>query len=101
LPERALPRTAKIALVIFGILFICLNLLLLFALFHSKYPIMVRAFCTFNGTFIGNSIPLVIFLWRRHQKNGIDQTGMSEVEVSESPAEGGEESNDSSQNDLI
>jgi Sel1 repeat len=99
--ERSKPRTAKIALVIFGILFICLNSLLLFAIFHSKYPVPVRAFCSFNGMFIGNSIPLAIFLWHRHQNHESDQTGMSEVEVSESPAEGGEESNESSQNDLL
>lgn len=68
LPERAKPMSAKIALVIFGILFICLNLFLLFALFHSKNPIPFRAFCSFNGMFIGNSIPLAIFLWRMHQK---------------------------------
>jgi FtsH-binding integral membrane protein len=99
--ERSKPRTAKIALVIFGILFICLNLLLLFALFHSKHPIPVRAFCSFNGMFLGISISLAIFLWRRHQNHEDHLTGVSEVEVFESPAEGGEESNDSSQNDLL
>jgi hypothetical protein len=51
--------------------------------------------------FIGNSIPLAIFLWRRHQNKGDDKIGVSEAEVSESPADGGEESNESSQNDLL
>ena len=63
-----IPKTAKIVLGISGILFIGLNLLLI-VLIDTKRFIPVRAFCSFNGIFIGLSIPLAIFLWRTHKKS--------------------------------
>jgi len=93
LPERAKPMSAKIALAIFGILFLCPNLLLIFALYHRMRFIPVPAFCTFNGIFIGLSIPLVIFLWRRHKNTGGGQYLDSEASTSDPQDESESESN--------
>jgi hypothetical protein len=67
LPERAKPMSAKITLGIFGILFLCLNLLFI-VLIDTKRFIPARAFCSLNGLLIGLSIPLTIFLWRSHKQ---------------------------------
>ena len=87
-----IPKTVKVALGLFGILFICLNFLLI-AIYYTKHLLPVRSFCALNGMFLGISISLAIFLWRRHKNSG-GLTGMSEEAASETSAESGEESNE-------
>jgi hypothetical protein len=81
-----LPKITKIALVVLGILFIGLNVLLLFVIFHSKQPIPVRAFCTVDGMFIGVLFSLAVFLWRSHKNAGNEPDSPCEDAVSEDSA---------------
>jgi hypothetical protein len=91
------PESAKIALGIIGILFICLNLLLLlFALHLSKHPIPIRPFCMLNGHLIGLSIPLAIYLWRRPNRTNDEQIGDCEESATEATDEGGDQLDESS-----
>lgn len=93
LPERTKPKGAKIALGIFCVLFIGFNS---FAIMHHDLVSLTPAiniFCVINGQLIGLSIPLAIFLWRRHQKTNGDQNLDSEASTSESPDESERESN--------
>jgi hypothetical protein len=92
-PESVKPKSAKIALGVFGILFIGFNL---FAVAHqdlARFTPAVRLFRTVNGELIGISVSLAVYLWRTHKKARGGQSGNGETAVSESPSESGRESN--------
>ncbi|MGA2349729.1 MAG: hypothetical protein ABSF70_04780 [Terracidiphilus sp.] len=84
------PRAAKIALAVLGILFACLSLLLLLALYHSKRPFPIRAFCSLNGMFIGLLIALAFYLWRTHKRTREEPNGICDAVAFEIPDESGE-----------
>jgi hypothetical protein len=71
---------------VFGILFIGLNILLI-AIYYTKHLFLIRSFCSFNGMFIGVSISLAIFLWRRNNKAQEEQNGNCENAAPETTAE--------------
>jgi len=92
------PRSAKSALRVFGILYTFLTISLLFGLHYSNdatsIPALspIRALCTLNGMFLGTSIYLAIFLWRRKKNPDGDDPIESVDAPSEAPAENESES---------
>jgi TPR repeat protein len=92
LPDRAKPKIAKIALGLFGILFIGFNI---FATMHhdlARLTPAIRILCAVNGHLIGLSISPAIYLWRTYRNPEANQNVNSEADLSETPAENGEES---------
>ncbi len=80
------PKMMKIALGIFGLSFICLDLLFI-AIYYSKHLFLIRPFCAINGMFLGVSVSLAIFLWRAHKNAGKEPDSDCEDAASEAPSE--------------
>jgi hypothetical protein len=85
------PRSAKSALRVFGILLVSLNLIFVW-IYYTKHYFLVRPLCANNGMFLGTSISLAIFLWRRKKNPDGDDPIESVDAPSEAPAENESES---------
>ena len=93
-PGIAKPRSAKVALVIIGMLFIGFNIFI-FAIAHRNLANLapaIRLVSGIDGHLIGLSLPLAIFLWRSNKKPSGDEGVVSEAAASEIPDESGDES---------
>ena len=93
LPKNVCPKTAKIALGIFGLSFILFNALMISLYFKSHIARVFRSFSMGNGFLIGFSIPLIVYLWKTHHNSSDNKNGDEDVTTHENAAEDECESN--------